>query len=399
MNNWGKALRNPLKLLAMKRKILYGFITLVFAALAIFLGVPQNHYIVKALRYQKPKIYHCDIFHNRTVEKGEAEPWLMAESYNTYNLKDEQLVNLTKTRTVAFLVAVDSAIIYESYWENHEKDSYSNSFSMAKSIVSLLVGCAIDDGFIESIDQPVSAFIPEFSEGEKSKITIRHLLTMSSGLSWDEAYSSLFSTTTQAYYGKFLRDLVLDQTVINEPGKQFNYLSGDTQILALILTEATGKTVSEYMSEKIWSKIGAEHDAFWSLDREDGIEKAYCCFNSNARDFARIGRLILNRGQWNGAQVVSDEYLDITLKPTQYLSDKELNGVPTERYGHKWWFTFHRGHNVIYARGIMGQYIFIAPELNMVAVRLGHIRSNERVNGTPVDVFDYLDIAMDIVAK
>lgn len=383
----------------MKRKIVYGFTAAVLAALVIFLAVPRNHYIVKALRYQKPKIHHCEIFHNRTVEKGNPEPWLIDESYNTYSLEDEQLVNLTKTRTVAFLVAIDSAIVYESYWENYDKDSYSNSFSMAKSIVSLLVGCAIDDGFIENLDQPVSAYIPEFGEGEKSKITIRHLLTMSSGLSWDEAYSSLFSTTTQAYYGKFLRDLVLNQTVINEPGKQFDYLSGDTQLLALIVAEATGKPLSEYMSEKIWSKIGAEHNALWSLDREGGIEKAYCCFNSNARDFARIGRLILNRGQWNGSQIISEEYLDITLNPTPYLADKELNGVPTERYGHKWWFTSHRNHTVIFARGIMGQYIFIVPELNMVAVRLGHIRSSERINGQPTDIFEYLDIAMDIVSK
>ncbi|MDY0199353.1 MAG: serine hydrolase [Tenuifilaceae bacterium] len=383
----------------MKRKIVYGFTAAVLAALVIFLAVPQNHYIVKALRYQKPKIYHRDIFTNRTVEKGNSEPWLTGENYNTYNLQGEQLDNLTKTRTVAFLVAVDSAIVYEAYWDNYDKDSYSNSFSMAKSIVSLLVGCAIDDGFIENLDQPVSAYIPEFSEGDKSKITIRHLLTMSSGLSWDEAYSSLFSTTTKAYYGKFLRNLVLNQTVINEPGKQFDYLSGDTQLLALVVAQATGKTISEYMSEKIWSKIGAEHDALWSLDREGGIEKAYCCFNSNARDFARIGRLILNRGKWNGNQIISEEYLDITLKPTLYLADKELNGVPTERYGHKWWFTSHRNHKVIFARGIMGQYIFIVPELNMVAVRLGHMRSNERINGQPTDIFEYLDIAMDIVAN
>ena len=383
----------------MKRKIIYGLIALVIASLAIFLAVPQNHYIVRALRYQKPKIYHSTIFANRIVEKGNPEPWLIAENYGTYNLEGEQLNNLTKTRTVAFLVAIDSALVYESYWENYDKDSSSNSFSMAKSIVSLLVGCAIDDGFIQNLDQPVSDFISEFGEGEKSKITIRHLLTMSSGLSWDEAYSSLFSTTTQAYYGKFLRKLVLDQTVINEPGKQFDYLSGDTQLLSLVVAKATGKTVSEYMSEKIWSKIGAEHNALWSLDREGGIEKAYCCFNSNARDFARIGRLILNRGKWNGNQIISEAYLDITLKPTLYLADKELNGVPTERYGHKWWFTTHRGHSVTFARGIMGQYIFIVPELNMVAVRLGHLRSDERIYGQPIDIFEYLDIAMDIAAE
>lgn len=380
----------------MKRKIALGLVALVLVSLGVFLSIPQNHYIVKALRYQKPKIHHYQIFENRVVEKGSPQPWAISDVYNKYLPTNQQVENLAKTRSVAFLVAKDSALLFETYWDGYGIDSYSNSFSMAKSIIGLLIGCAIDDGFIESLDQPVSAYLPEFKEGNKALITIRHLITMSSGLSWDEAYASLFSTTTQAYYGKFLRELVLDQTVINEPGRQFNYLSGDTQLLSLIVAKATGKTVSEYMSEKIWSKIGAEHDAFWSLDKKGGIEKAYCCFNSNARDFARIGRLILNHGQWNGEQLVSTKYLDETLHSTLYLADKELNGIPTERYGHQWWFTTHRDHRVIFARGILGQYIFIIPDLDIVAVRLGHLRSEVRIGGQPTDIFDYLDIAMDI---
>lgn len=381
----------------MKRKITLGLIALVVVALGIFLSVPQNHYIVKALRYQKAKIHHYSIFANRVVAKGESQPWGVSPSYNSYSLSDKQLSELTDTRTVAFLVAQDSLLLFESYWEGYGDYSYSNSFSMAKSFISLLIGCAIDDGYIESLDQPVSDFLPEFSEGAKASITIRHLITMSSGLSWDEAYSSLFSTTTQAYYGKFLRDLVINQTVINEPGRQFDYLSGDTQLLSLIVAQASGKTVSEYMSEKIWSKIGAEHDALWSLDKEDGIEKAYCCFNSNARDFARLGRLILHKGNWEGEQLISQKYMNETLQPTLYLADKELGGIPTERYGHQWWFAKQRDRHVIFARGIMGQYIFVVPELNMIAVRLGHIRHDERIGGHPIDVYQYLDIAMDIV--
>jgi CubicO group peptidase (beta-lactamase class C family) len=381
----------------MKRKITLGIIAVVLIALGVFLAIPQNHYIVKALRYQKPKIHYYDIFANRVVAKGDPQPWQVAANYNTYSLTDKQLDELTSTRSVAFLVAQDSMLLFESYWEDYGKDSYSNSFSMAKSFISLLVGCAIDDGYIAGLDQPIADFLPEFGEGQKSKITIRHLLTMSSGLSWDEAYSSLFSTTTQAYYGKFLRDLVINQTVKNEPGRQFDYLSGDSQLLSIIVAEATGKTVSEYMSEKIWSKIGAENDALWNLDKEDGIEKAFCCFNSNARDFARLGRLILHKGNWDGEQLISRKYLDETLQPTLYLADKELGGIPTERYGHQWWFAKHRDHHVIFARGIMGQYIFVVPDLNMVAVRLGHIRHDERIGGHPIDVYQYLDIAMDIV--
>ncbi|MDD2278257.1 MAG: serine hydrolase [Bacteroidales bacterium] len=380
----------------MKRKILISFTLSVIVALTVYLSIPQNHYIVKALIYQKPKIHHNTIFANRTVEIGEPEPWQTDSLFNTYDLAEDQLKAMDKYKTVAFLVARDSLLLFESYWEGYGPDSYSNSFSMAKSIVGLLIGCALDEGFIDNLDQPVADFIPEFAQGDKAKITIRHLLTMSSGLSWDEAYSSLFSTTTQAYYGKFLRKLVLDQTVISEPGKEFNYLSGDTQLLSIVLAKATGQSVADYMSNRIWSRIGAEHSALWSLDREGGIEKAYCCFNSNARDFARIGRLVLNGGEWNGEQIVSKEYLEETLKPTTYLADKELGGIPTERYGNKWWFTTHRNHQVIFARGILGQYIFIIPDLDMVVVRLGHLRDNERIGGQPIDIFAYLDIAMDM---
>lgn len=380
----------------MKRKVLLSLLAIVVLALGIFLSIPQNHYITKALRYQKAKIHHYKIFNNRTVKAESPQPWELHQEYNEYSLTPKQEETFNEYRTVAFLMAKDSLLVFEKYWEDYGPDSYSNSFSMAKSIVSLLVGCAIDDGYIKSLDQPVADFIPDFSEGDKSKITIRHLLTMSSGLSWDEAYASLFSTTTRAYYGKFLRELVLDQEVISEPGKEFKYLSGDSQLLSIILAEATGKTLSEYMSDKIWGKVGAEHDALWSLDRESGIEKAYCCFNTNARDFARIGRLVLNRGSWNGKQLIPEEYLEETISRTEYLADKELGGVPTQRYGHQWWFANHHGYNVIFARGILGQYIFIVPELDVVAVRLGHLRAEERIGGQPIDIFAYLDIIVDI---
>jgi CubicO group peptidase (beta-lactamase class C family) len=383
----------------MKKKITLSLVAIVVAFLVIFPALPQNHYIIRALRHQTPKIEQFHIFANRVIEAGDPQPWELHPAYNAFSLNPEQMNTLEKFKSVAFLIAVDSQLLHEAYWEGYGADSRSNSFSMAKSFISMLIGCALDEGYIRSLDQPVADFIPEFGEGEKARITVRHLLAMSSGLSWDEAYSSLFSLTTRAYYGKHLRQLALNQSVVSEPGEAFNYLSGDTQLLSLIIARATGKSLSEYMSEKIWSRIGAEHSALWSLDKEEGIEKAYCCFNSNVRDFARLGRLILNHGNWNGEQLISEEYLNETLKPSLHLPDTELGGIPTKRYGNQWWFTTHRNHEVIYARGILGQYIFIIPDLNMVVVRLGHLRSDERIEGHPVDVFDYLEIAMDMVEK
>ena len=368
----------------------------VLAALAIYLALPQNHYIVRALIYQQVNIDDYKIFHNRTVKAGTPQPWKLHPEYNTYQLNDEQLKYFNDFRTVAFLVVKDTALLFETYWDGYGKDSYSNSFSMAKSIVSLLMGCAVNDGYIKSIDEPVGNYLPEFAEGDKAKITIKHLLTMSSGLSWDESYSTLFSLTTQGYYGNNLPKLVLNQRVVKEPGKLFEYRSGDTQLLSLIIEKATGKTLSDYASEKIWTKVGAEHDALWCLDRKDGVEKAFCCFNTNARDFARFGQLVLNGGKWNGQQVVPESYLNEALTPASYLFDPETN-KNVDFYGYQWWMINIDGHRVWYARGLLGQYIFVIPDLNAVVVRLGHVRNSNRIDGTPEDVYQYIRYGISIV--
>lgn len=366
----------------------------VVVLLAIFLSLPQNRYIVKALIYQKVNIDDYKIFANRTVKKGDAQPWKISSDYNSFKLNKEELDYFNEFGTVAFLVVKDTALLFEAYWDGYGTKSYSNSFSMAKSIISLLVGCAVEDGYIHSLDDPISKYLPELKAGDS--VTIRNLLTMSSGLSWDESYSSLFSQTTKGYYGSNLPKLVLSQISLEKPGKYFEYRSGDTQLLSLIVERATGKTLSDYVSERIWSKIGAEHNALWCLDRKNGVEKAFCCFNSNARDFARFGQLVLNNGSWNGKQIVPLDYLHQVVQPATYLKDSET-GKPCNFYGYQWWILDLDGYHVIYARGLNGQYIFAIPQLNSVIVRLGHKRSTVRIDGTPEDVYKYIRLGIQII--
>jgi len=262
----------------------------------------------------------------------------------------------------------------------------------------MLIGCAIQDGFIKSIDQPVSDFIPEYKVGDRSRLTLRNLLTMSSNLSWDESYSSLFSITTQAYYGNDIKRIIFNLHLQGEPGKYFDYRGSDPQLLALIIEAVTGKKLSEYASERIWKPIGAEHDALWSLDKKDGTEKASCCFNSNARDFGRIGQLMLNGGKWSGLQIIPEWYVKEATKPVSELIDKELNHE-NQRYGYQWWCLNYKNFNIFYARGILGQYIFVIPELNAVIVRLGHKRNDVKIDGHPEDVYKYIDFGIDIIEK
>ena len=366
---------------------------IIFAVIAVAYTVcPQ--YLRKALMYQKPDIDDYTIFDNRVVMSGNYEPWAEVPGFNQKNIPAAYTKEFKKFKTVAFLVVKDQKILFEKYWEGYSQDSKSNSFSMATSIVSLLVGIALDEGSIQSVDQPVGDYLPEFKNGDKAKVTIHHLLEMSSGLSWDETASGIFSTTTNGYFCNDLPGLVLNQTLLREPGKFYDFKSGNTELLALILERATYQKVSSYASEKLWKPMGAQHDALWSIDQPNGVEKAYCCFNTNIRDFARFGQLILNHGKWNDRQLVSESYLNKALAPASHLIDG--NGKNVDFYGWQWWLMKYRGHQVYYMRGINGQYVIVVPALNTVIVRLGHKQSTELIAGTPADFFTWIDVGLEL---
>jgi CubicO group peptidase (beta-lactamase class C family) len=190
----------------------------------------------------------------------------------------------------------NDTILFEKYWGEHDENTVSNTFSTAKSVVGLLIGIAIEEGYIGGLDESASLYIPEFDNGELRPITIRHLLTMSPGLNWHESGGNPFSDNAEAYYGKELTKKVLSQKPIRKSGEVYEYISSSTQLLTMILEKATGKNLSTYFGEKIWSKIGTGNQAFWSMDKEDGIEKGYCCLYATTRDFAKIGLLIQQNG-------------------------------------------------------------------------------------------------------
>jgi CubicO group peptidase (beta-lactamase class C family) len=373
-------------------KIFLG-VGVVFGILVIaFFMLPD--YAQKALIYLKPGIEDYPIFENRTVDAGIGQEWLVDPKVEQLKIDDETLAKIEEFEPIAFLVIKDERIIFEKYWEEYGPESLSNSFSMAKSIVGLLVGAAIDDGFIISVDQPVSDYIPEFKNEKNRNLKIKDVLTMSSGLNWDESYGSLFSTTTEAYYGKDIKNLIYGLEVIEKPGVSFKYLSGNTQLLAMVVEAATGKKISEYVSEKFWIPMGAENDALWCLDDVNGMEKAYCCFNSNARDFARWGQLILNNGTWKNDTLISADYVQASTRPADLVDE---TGNKIRYYGYQWWIHDANGWKVPYMRGILGQYVFAIPEENAVVVRLGHERSTDYINHHPSDTYLYLETAKKLL--
>ena len=370
-------------------------ILLVIIALLVFIYIALPYYAKQALVYQMPGIEDYKIFNNRVVRAGDYMPWEIDEHYNSAKIADSTREKMMFYEPVAFLIIQDQKIVFEEYWDGYNEDSLSNSFSMAKGIVSLLIGAAIEDGYIESLDQKVGEFIEAYNEGGKEKITIRDVLTMSSGLDWDEAYASLFSPTTESYYGNDLEQMVKNLDVMEKPGVRYYYRSIDTELLAMIVESATGRNISDYCSQKYWKFMGAKHDALWSLDKKEGMEKAFCCFHSNARDFARWGQLIINEGKWNDRQLVAREYIEEATTAADYLIDDEGNHV--DYYGYQWWLIEYKGHTIPYMRGILGQYVFAIPEKNAVVVRLGHKRSDELIGPNRKDIYVYLDAALQIL--
>ncbi|MFP9115680.1 serine hydrolase domain-containing protein [Flavobacterium sp. RHBU_3] len=275
---------------------------------------------------------------------------------------------LKKNKTVAFLIIKNDTLLCEKYYNGYTEESVVASFSMAKSITSILIGCAIDDGLILSVEEPVIKYIPELSGKGMDNLSIKNVLQMASGIEFNESYVNPFGDAATYYYGRDLRKAIYKRKLQNKPGTTFSYSSGDTQILGLVLERALkGKKITEYLEEKLWKPLGMEYDATWSLDREkDGLEKTFCCVNARARDFAKIGRLFLNKGDWNGKQVVSKEWVEACTTP-----DTLEGGAPYYKY--QWWL--EKGGNYT-ATGILGQFVYVSPKNDVIIVRLGKDTGN-----------------------
>lgn len=379
------------------KKILSYLLKLIAALLlvaCIYLITSGKTWVFKALAYNFVDIDDNDIFIQRKVEAGVAQPWPIASIYNKQTLDTNLANELVRQKSIAYLVIHRDSLVYEAYWEGYSDSSLSNSFSMSKSVIGMLTGVALKEGAIKSLDQTVSEFIPEYASNGKGKLTLRNLITMSAALSWDEAYTSLFSVTTEAYYGKDLKGLMDRLEVIDTPGVNYYYQGGATQLLAMVLMQATGKSLSEYASQKLWKPLGAEHDAEWTIDKEDGMEKASCCIYSNARDFAKLGALYLHLGNWKGQQLIDSSFVMESVIAAPLMD----NGKPNKEYGYQWWISEVDGEKIFYCRGILGQYIVVIPSKEIVMVRLGHLR-NKADDGTLLDLPVYVRGAMKLAVR
>lgn len=331
------------------------------------------------------------IFDNRKVDALDPQPLKRSSRYNRSRLPQETESILKKYLAHAFVIIKNDSLIHEQYWDAFSDTSHTNSFSMAKTYCGALLGCALKDGFIKSLDEPVGKYIPEFAEGNRSKITLRNLTTMTSGIDFNESYVNPFAYPAEGYYGSDILKASSSYEAAEEPGKVLKYLSGNSALLGICISRATHKPLSQYLSERLWKDLQCQRPAWWSLDRKDGQEKGFCCLNSNAIDFSRLGILYLNNGKWNGKQVVDSEFVAQSIVP---FNCKEDDGTPNHTYGYNWWLTKHNGENIFYARGILGQYIICVPSKKMVIVKLARKKRPMGTGHAPDDVAMLIDAAM-----
>lgn len=335
-----------------------------------------------------PSINDYTRFENRKVKTSSPLSWKESRQYNKHILSKEQSSLLEKWETVAFLVIKKDSILFEKYWDNYNNKSFSNSFSVAKSFVSIAIGSAIQEGFINSISDKASTYVKELKNTSLSEVTIKGLLTMSSGIDFGESYGDPFGFMAKAYYGENLFNLTIEKQKEVEEGKLWEYQGGNSLLLSFILKSATNMTLSDYFSKYVWQKVQAENDGLWTVNKQEGLEKAYCCFYSNARDFARIGKLYLDSGKWNNKPIVPIDYFIESISPVLTFNE---SGEKVDYYGFQWWLSNHKGESFFYARGILGQYIVVLPKSNIVLVRLGHKRDNTPNAKIPSDLIEYID--------
>lgn len=348
-------------------KILKGI--LVVAAVLIALAYTFGYdYLFKAVRetYLRGETGSSTAdgiyFPSHVITKGVSKPWQTDSRYNKQALSKTLVKELEESKTSSFLIIKDGKILHEQYWNGNNSESLTNSFSMAKAVTVMLVGKALEEKKIKSLDQPYSDFFRNYSTLDLGKhLTLAHLAKMEAGLYWKEDYKNPFLPNAKAYYGKSLEEAVLLRGFKTKPGSTFEYQSGATQLLGFALRKSLPGTIAEYASKKLWQPLGMEQNATWNTD-EAGMEKTFCCINGTTRDFAKLGYLFLNKGNFAGQQILTEEFLVKMQTPTP---------LSAGAYGLGLWINNDAAVKHYYFWGLYGQYIIVVPEKNMVIVRTG----------------------------
>ncbi|WP_430817100.1 serine hydrolase domain-containing protein [Carboxylicivirga sp. RSCT41] len=403
--------------------------------LTLFVVLSSCQLLYREAVYYQADVTDHKIFPYTEVNTGD-KPWHYHKGnralFDTLKItfgKDSAILladMLEASSTHAFVVIRNDSVLFEKYYEAYQSDDISTFFSVSKSVTSLLMGIAIDEGYIDDVNDPIVKYIPELKgrAPEYERLTLQHLLDMRSGMEFNESYGNPFSHMAKLYYGRNQFAQLKRLEFEHEPGTVHDYQSSSTALLGIAIEKASGKELGQYLEEKVWIPMGMENSATWSVDdKHHRSAKAYCGLNATAIDLAKIGSLYLKKGNWNGKQIVSEEWVTSATTPntgndgyqnqwysfsgygrdslnTKYFDDS--NAVQElweqeyqEKYSdyyirkivkanyregyrdklwsdaaeYKWGLQIYTGQ--FYALGIMKQVLYVDPDKNLVMVRLG----------------------------
>lgn len=278
---------------------------------------------------------------------------------------------LEKTNTTGLLVLRDGIVVHEEYRRGATATDTLTSWSMAKSVVATLVAIALQEGRIRSLDDKAMAYVPELRDQAYGQARIRDLLRMASGVKFDETYDNRLADIHRVFYKTFIFNQPINQAAAgypaeDPPGTRFHYKSMDTQILSWVLRRATGQTLTAYAQSKLWEPLGMQDKGFWNTDFH-GNELGYCCLNISLRDYAKLGQLYLQQGQWSGRQLLPTDWVrEATKRPEPWLAAG--NGYPERGYGYHWWVPKDPDQE-FFANGVWGQTIFVDEKTRTVIVK------------------------------
>lgn len=379
--------------LSKKDKIVISTVTPITAFILAFLilcivtmSLYSPVFLGRVLTHWDSNVNDYKIFSAKIIKKSE-QPYRYTKNINPalknlnvcYGNKQKTLSEFIDcTDTNSFIIVKNDQIVYEQYSNGYNENSTNTSFSMAKSVVSLLIGKAIENGYIQSVDEPIENYIAEFQNKEIGKTTIKDLLLMRSDIAYDEDNFLWFSDDTLTYWYDDLRKLALSHTELTDKydGK-FHYNNYHPLLLGIILERSAGISVSQLFEREIWQKIGAEHDASWSLDsNKNGFEKMESGINFCAVDFIKIGSMVLHDGYWNGTQVIDSNWLKISTLSKVPLNSNDYEGSfladKNIGYQYMWYYTASKQSSLdTIAWGKSDQILYISPANNVVILRTG----------------------------
>lgn len=384
------------KKLTKTKKIIIAVVTPIAALLTAFMilccvtmGMYSPTYLYRVLTRWDSRVTDYKFFPERIIEKS-ASPYVYEKDINsdlshfTVNYKSGKKNKsyalssfVEKTDTTSLIIVKDDKIVYEQYANGYTENSVNTSFSMSKSVVSLLVGKAVEEGYIKSVTQPISDYIKEFEDKPISKVTIEDLLLMRSPIKYDEEKPLWFGDDTLTYFYDDLRELALKHTKLtDEYGGRFHYNNYHPLLLGIILERSTGVSVSKYFEKTIWQPIGSELAASWSLDgKKSAFEKMESGINFRASDFIKIGSMVLHGGFWNGTRIIGEDWLNASTVCNFPINAEEYNGTFLEGknvgYRYMWYSTPNGGKLDIFAWGKSDQLLYICPSQNAVILRTG----------------------------